>query len=536
LIDGAEHGWVNAHGARDLRPYGPWHGSAIVGLMETSDPRAVGPTTVAETHISTVLLTGDRAYKLLKPVATGFLDHRSSESRLAAIDDELRLNRRLAPDVYLGTADVVEQGRVVDRFLVMQRLPHDRRLSLRVGHPGFDDDLRAVTRAVAAFHSSLEPLQGEAASMATVEAVRAHWESSFADIGHHVGSVIDGGEFDRVQSMARAYLATSAALFERRIADGWVRDGHGDLTAEDIFCLDDGPRIIDCLAFDAELRVSDVLADIAFLAMDVHRLAGAEAARRMMSWYGEFTNEHHAPSLAHFYVAYRAHVRAKVECIRYGQGVTQAASAARLYHALAAHHLERARVRLVLVGGGPGVGKSTVARGIADQTGWSLLDSDELRKDLAGVDHLHHVDAGPGEGIYTSEMTDAVYRTLVDRAEALLRQGRSVVIDASWNRAVHRDRAREMADTHGVDVIELHCLLDPAIARERVARRLATGADPSDATPEVVDHLLAEHDDWRQASEVDTSAPADEVLERAVARACRPTVTTAAGASTTTSY
>ncbi|MDH3706679.1 MAG: AAA family ATPase [Acidimicrobiia bacterium] len=493
--------------------------------METEPPtaandQAVGPPEVLETHISTVFLARDRAYKLLKPLATAFLDHRSADARLEAIDRELEFNRRLAPDVYLGTADVTEHGQVVDRMLVMKRLPHDRRLSLQVSTAGFDDELRAVTRAIATFHCGLPPVRGAAASMATADVVREHWESSFEDIEPSVGPVIDAAEFDAVRTMARDYLTTSAALFDQRITDGWIRDGHGDLTAEDIFCLPDGPRIIDCLAFDPELRIGDVLADISFLAMDIHRLAGPEAASRLMAWYAEFTNEHHPPSLAHFYVAYRAHVRAKIECLRHAQGVPQAAAAARVYHHLAAHHLDRARVRLVLVGGGPGVGKSTVARGIAERTGWSLLDSDELRKDLVGVDHLHDDVAEPGEGIYTPEMTDAVYATLVDHAEALLVQGRSVVLDASWNKAVHRLRAEEMARRHGVAVIELQCQVDPGLARERVARRLAAGSDPSDATPAVVDHLIGQHDPWPSAIVLDTSSTPRPTIDEAIGRVC----------------
>ncbi len=484
---------------------------------ERAEP--LGPI-VLETHISTVFLSGDRAYKLLKPVTTGFLDHAPTEARLEAIERELELNRRLAPDVYLGTADIVEFGELVDRMLVMRRLPQHRRLSLLVATPGFDDHLRAVTRAVAAFHSGLEPRRGEDAAMATGAAVGDHWESSFADIEPFVGPVIDPAEFESVRRMARDYVTTSAGVFDRRIEQGYVRDGHGDLTAEDIFCLDDGPRIIDCLAFSPELRISDVLADVAFLAMDIHRLAGAEAARRLMAWYGEFTNEHHPPSLAHFYVAYRAHVRAKIECLRYGQGVPGAADAARRYHHLAAHHLDRAKIRLVLVGGGPGTGKSTVARGIADRTGWSLLDSDELRKDLAGVDHLHHDVAEPGEGIYRPEMTDQVYRVLLEHAAVLLEEGRSVILDASWTSATHRTQALEVAQRLGVELVEVQCRLAPGVARERVARRLGQGSDPSDATPAVVDHLAERRDDWPAAIDLDTSAPPRHTIERAVERVC----------------
>src|SRR5207248_5092618 len=169
----------------------------------------------------------------------------------------------------------------------------------------------------------------------------------------------------------------------QRIALGAVRDGHGDLQAEDIFCLDDGPRILDCIEFDDRLRHVDVLADVAFLAMDLERLGAPEAAATFLARYREFARESYPPSLAHHYIAARAHVRCKVACLRHRQGDDGGADAARGLLDLTARHLEAARVRLVLVGGLPGTGKSTVAAALADATGWVVLRSDEVRKDVA---------------------------------------------------------------------------------------------------------------------------------------------------------
>ncbi len=468
---------------------------------------------VAETHVSVVFFTSDRAYKLLKPVTLGFLDHALAAVRLRAATRELELNRRLAPDVYLGLADVEEDGEVVDRMIVMRRLPDDRRLSRLVGTDELDDAVRQVARVVAAFHAGLPPA-GDT-SMATRDAVLGNWEDSFAEMARFVGPVLDEADFDEVVELVWAFLRPREALFADRIAAGMVRDGHGDLLAEDIFCLDDGPRILDCLAFRDDLRISDVLADVAFLAMDLDRLAGPETAAQFMSWYREFSNEHHPAALAHQYVGYRAHVRAKVECLRFDQGGADARGHGRDYHDLALGHLRRARVRLVLIGGAPGTGKSTVARGLGDEQGWTVLSSDERRKDLAGIAHDEHAFAAPGEGIYTPEWSARTYAELLRDAELLLARGDSVVVDASWADPEHRADARELADTWAADLVELECVLDPETCKARIAGRLASEEDASDARPRLVDELRDRRAAWPTALVLDTAESREEVLAAA---------------------
>ncbi len=465
-----------------------------------------------ETHISSVFFAGDRAYKLLKPIRTSFLDHRTVVQRLAAVDQEYELNRRLAPDVYLGLADVCEQGEVVDRMLVMRRLPHDRRLSALVDDPDFLDHLRAVAHLIAAFHASLPPITTRG-QMTTAAGLAGLWCSSCEDIESTAGSMIDPRDIAEVRDLALEYLHHSEPMFTRRRDTGMIRDGHGDLIADDIFMLDDGPRVLDCIAFDDRYRVGDVLADIAFLVMDVERLAGASAAGNLMSWYCEFSNEHHPSSLAHHYVAYRAHVRAKVALMRHRQGDVGAIDVARRHHGQALDHLRRARRRLVLVGGGPGAGKSTTANEIADRLNWSVIDTDTLRKDLHGVAHVDH-DVAAHPDLYAPANTHRTYRNLLQRAEMLLIAGESVVIDATWSDAVQRELARSLAARYGAVLSELECRLDPDLARRRIADRTARGDDASDATPELVD--LMSRDPWPEAHPLDTSRPRAEVVDDAL--------------------
>ncbi len=488
-----------------------------------ADP-AFAPS-ITETHISTVAFIGDRAYKLLKPLRNDFLDYSTPAARMAAVEAELTLNRRLSPDVYLGTADVVEHGEVVDRLLVMRRLPPNRKLSNLVSGPGRDDQIRLVAREVARFHSTLPPLAGPdaatdrctVADVAGPDGLARNWEDNLATMAPYVGSVLRAADVAETEALFRRYLGGRRHLLDQRIAHGLVRDGHGDLTAEDIFCLDDGgPRILDCLAFDRRLRIGDVLLDVAFLAMDLERLAGPAASQKLMAWYGEFSGEHHPASLAHHYVAYRAHVRAKVACLGHEQGQPGAAQLARTYHDLCLRHLRLSALRLVLVGGGPGTGKTTLAGRLSEELRWPVLGSDELRKDLTGHTHTERLSSPVDQGIYRPEITEQTYRTLLAQAEVLLANGESVVLDASWSRQGHRTAAATLAQQLGATLVEVECSVDPATARQRIQARLAGGVDASDATPDLVDTARGRREPWPGAVVVDTGTDPQTSLAAAL--------------------
>jgi aminoglycoside phosphotransferase family enzyme/predicted kinase len=482
---------------------------------DRSRPPAERATAAIETHISRLWFSPDRVYKMLKPVAFDFLDLTDRHDRLAATTRELELNRRFAPDVYLGAADVVEAGELVERMVVLRRLPEARRLSALLDDPDFDELLRSVARRVAALHAAADPILD--APMARRDRVERNWRDNFAAIEPHVGPVIDADEFALVRRLALGYLAGRDTLFDARIADGFVVDGHGDLTADDIFCLDDGPRLLDCLAFDDDLRIADVLADIGFLVMDVQRLTNASTALQLMTTYQEFGDEHHPASLAHHYVAYRAHVRAKVACLRFAQGDAASSDIARSYHRLVLDHLERARVRLVLVGGGAGAGKTTVAHALADRFGYVRLSTDEIRHDVTGIPHDQHRFVEPGTDIYAPEAVDATYAELARETALLIARGHSVVLDASWSRDEHRTAIREVAERFDSDLVEIECVVDPAVARERIERRRTSSWNPSDATPDVVDYLAARRTPWPTASMLSTADAVEAIIERAAA-------------------
>ncbi|HET8620350.1 MAG TPA: AAA family ATPase [Acidimicrobiales bacterium] len=466
---------------------------------------------VAETHTAVITFVGDRAYKLKKPVDLGFLDFRSREARALACAREVELNRRLAPDVYLGVADVVGPGgELCDHLVVMRRMPAARRLAtlVRAG-ADVDDGLWHLAHLLAAFHARAE--RSEAADdAARAASLRCRWADNTRGLLDHGRGVVDEAEVGRVDELAAEYLAGREPLFEQRIADGRAVDGHGDLLADDIFLLDDGPRVLDCIEFDDRLRHDDTLADVAFLAMDLEHLGRPDLGERFLAAYREHAGDAWPASLAHHHVAYRAQVRAKVAAIRTGQGDTAAAEDARALLGLCHRRLEAGRVRLVLVGGLPGTGKSTLAAGLGEVLDATVLRSDEVRKDLAGIDPRTPASAAYGEGLYRAGTTEGTYRAMLDRAAVALGHGESVVLDASWTRGRWRARARELGATAHATVAELRCEAPAEVAAGRIEQRRRAAADASDATPAVAEAMRRDAEPWPESTAVlTTGAPAD---------------------------
>lgn len=473
---------------------------------------------VVETHSGIVFFVGDRAYKLKKPVDLGFLDFRTREAREVACQREVELNSRLAPDVYLGVSDVLDpSGEPCDHLVVMRRMPDDRRLSvLVVADVNVDDQIDALAGLLARFHAAAErsPAADRAAG---VDALTARWSANTEGLQPFVGRFVTAEAVAIVDALARRYLAGRRPIFETRVDDGRARDGHGDLLADDIFCLDDGPRVLDCLEFDDALRLDDVLADVAFLAMDLERLGRPDLAERFLAAYRDRAHDSWPASLAHHHIAYRAQVRAKVTAIRADQGVAGSAEKAQSLLDLAHRHLEAARIRLVLVGGLPGTGKSTLAAGVGETLGGVVFRSDEIRKELAGLPTDGPAAAAFGEGIYAPASTAASYDELLHRAELALGFGETVVLDASWTDEAQRVEARRIANKTHSDLVELRCVVPRDVAAARMHERATRGGDPSDANAAIASTMAAVDDPWPTATVLDSTLSPSGVLSAALA-------------------
>lgn len=461
---------------------------------------------LAETHSAVVFFAGDYAYKLKKPVSLGFLDFSTPAARAQACQRETELNRRFAPDVYRGVAEVRDpDGAVCDYLVVMRRMPAARRLAtlVQAGAP-VAAPVHQVARMLAAQHAA-SPRRSQISAEGTASAVSRRWEENLAGLAQVRGDLVDATEIDDVATLAERFLRGRSQLFDQRIGSGRIVDGHGDLLAGDIFCLDDGPRILDCLEFSDQLRWLDGLDDAAMLAMDLERLGARTLAEQFTGWYAEFAGDPAPASLLHHYVAYRAMVRAKVGCLRAAQGNAEAAGEARGAAALGVQHLRAGAVTLVLLGGLPGTGKSVLADAIADKLGFTVLSSDRIRKELAGKPAEEPAGAPYETGIYSASWTDRTYAELLRRAVRLLSAGESVIADASWISAQQRLAAITSASQAAADLVQLECVAPAPVTARRVAERRA-GA--SDANATVAARMAADHSPWPEATVIDTSEPA----------------------------
>lgn len=475
-----------------------------------------------ETHVSWVIFTPERVYKIKRPVQYGFIDLRDVDERTRVCRNEVDLNRRLAPDVYEGLGQFVGPDGVAEPVVVMRHMPEDRRLSTLVsaGASEFDAYVDRVAEVLADFHRRAGR-GDDVIRDSEPPAIRQLWRDNLDELRSLDSGLVERSLLDEIAAMSQSYLAGRTALFTARIEGGRAVDGHGDLLADDIFCLDDGPRILDCLEFDDRLRHGDAVLDIAMLAMDLERLGRADLADRLVSTYRTASGDEWPESLTHFYIAYRATVRAKVSAIRAGSGDTAAAGQARGLLELGARHLRTGAVRLVLVGGLPGTGKSTLAGELQRITGWRLLRSDTVRQELAGSTAL----PGGGEfgaGRYAPEVTAAVYAELCRRSAPLLAGGYSVILDATWSSRDQREVARSVADAAHAAFVALRCEAPQELAAERIVTRLRQGHDPSEATPAVARSLALAADAWPEATAVDTSGDVQRAAGAALQSAGYP--------------
>jgi uncharacterized protein len=479
---------------------------------EMAIQQAIEPySEIHETHTGVVVLIGDRAYKVKKPIRTEFLDFSTPERRERACRRELELNRRLAPDSYLGVAHLsAEWADTSEPVLVMKRRPDSCRLAtmVRSGQP-VTEQLTAIAKRLASFHKTAE--RGTTvATQGTAAAVKARWETNFAELQQFADTVVDRRRLQAAERLAAPFTAGRGPLFTGRVRDGRIVDGHGDLLADDIFCLPEGPAILDCLEFDDSLRYVDTIDDAAFLAMDLEFLGRKDLGEFFLDEYSRLAADPAPQSLKDFCVAYRALVRAKIDCVRFTQGHRDAAADASRHVDIALDHLQACSVRLAVVGGGSGTGKTTLARGLADRVGAVVISTDEVRRAMQNSGAIGGEAGVLDDGLYSRANVAAVYGEVLRQARIQLAHGRSVILDGTWRDPFRRDQVRQLAiETHSAE-IELMCQTSTETAAGRVAARPAGGL--SDATPEIAAGLVGDSQQWPEAHHVDTSRPLSESI------------------------
>ena len=364
-------------------------------------PEPVTDVSLLETHVSYLFFTDDHVYKVKKPVSLGFLDFSTLDRRYHYCLEEVTLNGRISPEVYEGVVPIRERrgryrvegpGTTVEYAVKMHRLPEDGSLSHLISNDLLqEEDVRNIARVTADFHrrAATGP---EVVRFGDIKVVRENTEENFEQTLEFVGNSIPANQYDDLVEYSRAFLDAKARIFESRAAEGRVREGHGDLHADNIFLVD-GVKIIDCIEFNHRFRCLDVAEDIAFLATDLDFHGYPDLSDEFVSSYVEESGDHGLWELLDFFKAYRAYVRGKVASFRLDDPALIAEERknlfdqAKSYFALAHSYAQAfSRPNMVLVIGLMGSGKTHVAEELARR--WSMvhISSDVTRKTLAGLD------------------------------------------------------------------------------------------------------------------------------------------------------
>jgi aminoglycoside phosphotransferase family enzyme/predicted kinase len=458
-------------------------------------PFPVDEVRVIQTHISAVFLAGPFAYKVKKPVNPGFLDFTTLDKRRHFCEEEVRLNRRLAPDVYLGVVPVVRNdgglrfegpGEPIEWAVKMRRLPAGATLHERLQADAVGPELvEALARKVADFHRKT-PAPEAFRAASRFDVVAGNVREVFDTARPHVGATVSRAVFDRARRLIEDNLARLRPLIDARAARGLTCDAHGDLHLDHVcFFPERAPPddlvCIDCIEFNERFRFIDPVADMAFAVMDFAFHGRRDLALTFAEAYFRAAGDDEGRPLLPLFTAYRAAVRGAVEGLAFAEAEVPAAehavalAGARGHWLLALAELEEPARRpcLVLVGGLQGTGKSTLAKALAERAGFELVRSDEVRKALAESP----TDRRLAPGFYSPEWTERTYSECLRRAGERLFEGGRVLIDATFREESHRRMFLDAAVRWGVPALWLACRAEPATVRERLARRRGDVSD-----------------------------------------------------------
>lgn len=451
------------------------------------------PVEIVQTHISAVFLVGESVYKLKKPVDFGFLDFSTPQKRAFFCREELRLNRRLAPDIYIGLAplwirpggilevgDPSENPPPADELLVvMARMPADRMMDRLLGQGAVEPvHMERLARLISAFHARAEA-GPEITRFGTREAAGALALENFDQTTGFIGEFFDPVLHAKMRARTAGFLETRERLWKGRLAAGRVRDVHGDLHSPNICILEDGrPLVYDCIEFSPGYRCSDVASDVAFLAMDLEFRKRADLADIFTRTYQVQSDDPTLGSVLPFFKAYRAMVRAKVSAltasapeVSIGQRSHYRTLAMDLFALAERYTRGLTPPALVVLSGLTGVGKTSVAQELSRQAGWVTLETDQIRKELAGLDPNRPAPAGVGEGIYTRSMTEATYSSLARRTAERLERGETVLAVGTFVARSQRDWVRATAKDCKVPLLFARLVASEDVVMERLDRR-----------------------------------------------------------------
>lgn len=452
------------------------------------------PVEMTQTHISVVLLGRERVLKLKKPVNFGFLDYSTLEQRRIASEAEVRLNRRLCENTYLGVQPIgrvdgvpqlSEAGPVIDYAVLMKRLPADRMLDEMVRRDVVTEGhLDRVAHRLSEFHRTAR--RGpEIDAWGTWEQARRNWDENFSQTSSFVGRTIETSAYQLLRDWVEQWLARNRAVLDERIRGGRVVDGHGDVRGESV-CVINGICIFDCIEFNDRFRCCDVASEVAFLAMDLDSLGRPDLGYYVTERYAAHAADAGLSRLLPFYRCYRAYVRGKVLSFRLDEVEFSAAEKSRAagraagYFELARRYATpMRRPTVVVVMGLAGTGKTSMARAVAGELGLRVVSTDAVRQELFGGEKGV---ADYGQGAYRPEANQRTYQKLLERGRGLTAEDGGVVLDGTFLRDEDRMAVRDMASAAGAAVRWIECELPADVVRERLERRRQRHEGLSDAT------------------------------------------------------
>jgi aminoglycoside phosphotransferase family enzyme/predicted kinase len=466
------------------------------------EPATYGPgvenVRLIQTHSSWVFLTGEFVYKVKKPVNFGFLDYTTLESRYHFCNEEVKLNRRLAPEIYLGVVPIKnDQGRialggrgeVVDYAVKMKEIPQSAIMTelLKRGEIRFDTVAR-LAGIVADFHRRAET-NPEIEKFGSPKTIKFNWDENFEQTEGFRDISLSSEIFNFIQTHVTTFMGEKKPIFQKRIADKKIRRCHGDLHSGNIF-ITDKIHIFDCIEFNLRFSCSDTTSDVAFLGMDLDFHNRKDLADHFIERYIQASGDSELLTLLDFYKCYRAYVRGKVTSFKLNDpGIgkeekDEAVRFAKSYFALAQHYAHSLfeKPKLVIVSGLPGVGKTYIAERLAERNNWYHLKTDFIRKKLAGLDIEQHYYDHPT--LYSPEMSLKTYQEMMRRAEVYLKAGKSVILDATFNKKKPREETFALAQKLNVKVCYIHFTCPEEIVLQRLEKR-SREISASDATKEV---------------------------------------------------
>lgn len=450
---------------------------------------------LVQTHISLIFLAGDLVYKVKKAVNFGFLDFSTLEQRREDCEKEIRLNRRFAPQFYLGVETICRQsgklvlasdGEIVEYAVVMKRLPEEAMLSNVLQQGRADIEIMdSIAAKLAAFHAGAET-GGEIDKLGGINTIRKNHAENFEQTKAYIGRTISREKYDFIKSWVDKFIAEKGYLLNERVSNHRIRDCHGDLHIEHI-CLADTIVFFDCIEFNDRFRYSDVAADVAFLKMDLDFKGYPQYGERFANAYIRLSGDPVVESMIPLYQCYYAYVRGKVIGFRIDdpsisqEGRAASQEIAKRYFDLALKYAARpVRPVMIITTGLMGTGKSVLARNVANIIDAVVIRTDVLRKELLDIrpeeKHLEEF----GEGIYSEEFTKKTYQEALSRAATALTSGQSVIIDASYKDREERIRATQAAIQAGADFFVLECVCSESVVKERLTRRRGDSSEASD--------------------------------------------------------